>query len=62
MQVYAGDNFPTGDKLLRKDDHQAFTNEYIFEVVQSDGDTYQPKVLQVVPWQDTIVPPACQFG
>jgi hypothetical protein len=48
--------------LLRKADHQAFTNEYIFEVVQGDGDTYQPKVLQVVPWQDTIVPPACQFG
>jgi branched-chain amino acid transport system substrate-binding protein len=62
LQVYAGDDFPTVDRLLRKADHQAFTNEYIFEVVQGAGDTYQPKVLQVVPWQDTIVPPACQFA
>ena len=43
LQVHAGDDFPTGDKLLRQADHQAFTNEYIFEVVQGDGDTYLPQ-------------------
>jgi branched-chain amino acid transport system substrate-binding protein len=62
LQVLEGEDFPTGDKLLRKEDHQAFTNEYLFEVVKGAGDEYQPKVLKVVPWQETIVPPACNFA
>jgi branched-chain amino acid transport system substrate-binding protein len=62
LQVSEGENFPTGDKLLRREDHQAFTNEYLFEVVKGEGDTYKPKVLQVVPWKQTIVPPACKFA
>jgi branched-chain amino acid transport system substrate-binding protein len=62
LQVREGDDFPTGDKLLRKEDHQAFTNEYLFDVVKEEGDIYKPHVLKVVPWQDTIVPPACHFA
>ena len=26
------DDFPQGDKLLRKEDHQAFLREFIFEI------------------------------
>jgi len=62
LQVRAGEDFPTGDKLLRKEDHQAFTNEYLFDVVKEESDIYKPHVLKVVPWQDTIVPPACHFA
>lgn len=62
LQVHEGEDFPTGDKLLRKQDHQAFTNEYIFEVVKGDGDIPKPSILQVVPWQNTTVPPACKFA
>ena len=27
-----GDDFPQGDKTLRKEDHQAFLREFIFEI------------------------------
>jgi branched-chain amino acid transport system substrate-binding protein len=62
LQVQKSEDFPTGDKLLRKEDHQAFTNEYIFEVVKGEGDIPKPHILQVVPWQKTVVPPACKFA
>ncbi len=62
LQVEQSEDFPTGDKLIRKEDHQAFTNEYLFEVVPGEGDIPKPKVLQVVPWDKTKVPPACNFG
>jgi branched-chain amino acid transport system substrate-binding protein len=62
LQVKQGEDFPTGDKLLRKEDHQAFTNEYIFDIVPGTGDIPKPHILQVIPWQKTIVPPACKFA
>jgi branched-chain amino acid transport system substrate-binding protein len=62
LQVEQSEDFPTGDKLLRKEDHQAFTNEYIFDIVPGSGDIPKPNILQVVPWQKTIIPPACQFA
>lgn len=62
LQVEEGPDFPTGGRLLRKEDHQAFTNEYLFDVVKGEGDTYKPHILKVVPWQDTIVPPACKMA
>lgn len=62
LQVKQSEDFPTGDKLLRKEDHQAFTNEYIFDIVPGTGDIPKPNILQVVPWQKTIVPPACKFA
>jgi branched-chain amino acid transport system substrate-binding protein len=49
-------DFPTGDKVLRKEDHQAFTRELIYLV--KDG-TYH--LQETIPWQKTVVPPACKF-
>jgi branched-chain amino acid transport system substrate-binding protein len=50
-------DFPSGDKILRKADHQAFVREIIFEM---KGGTYH--VQETVPWQKTVVPPACSFA
>jgi hypothetical protein len=53
-----GDDFPQGDKLLRKDDHQAFLREFIFE---TQGGKY--KILDVVAKEKTLVPPTgCKFA
>jgi len=50
-------DFPTGEKVLRKEDHQAFTRELIYLV--KDG-TYH--LQQAMPWQKTVVSPACKFS
>ena len=55
LSMKAGPDFPTGDKLLRKDDHQVFMRELVF--VLKDG-TYHLK--QTIPWEKTTVPPACK--
>jgi branched-chain amino acid transport system substrate-binding protein len=57
LEMKEGDDFPQGDKLLRKDDHQAFLREFVFEL---RGSKY--KVLDVVPKEKTIVPPNCRFA
>jgi branched-chain amino acid transport system substrate-binding protein len=57
MEVREGDDFPQGDKTLRKEDHQAFLREFIFTV---QGGKH--KILEVVPREKTIVPPACKFA
>jgi branched-chain amino acid transport system substrate-binding protein len=44
MEVRIGDDFPQGDKKLRKEDHQAFTDEFIFEVRNG-----QHRILATVP-------------
>ena len=31
LEMKEGDDFPQGDKTLRKEDHQAFLREFIFE-------------------------------
>jgi len=51
-----GDDFPQGDKTLRKEDHQAFLRQVIAEV---RGGKY--KVLKVIDKDKTIFPPACKF-
>ena len=56
LEMKLGDDFPQGDKTLRKEDHQAFVREFIYEV--RDG-KYQVK--EVVPKEMTLVPPACTF-
>jgi branched-chain amino acid transport system substrate-binding protein len=56
LEMKEGDDFPQGDKVLRKEDHQAFTREFVFEVRKGDY-----KILEVVPKEKTIVPPACKF-
>ena len=32
LEMKEGDDFPQGDKTLRKEDHQAFLREFLFEL------------------------------
>jgi branched-chain amino acid transport system substrate-binding protein len=57
MEVKEGDDFPQGDKSLRKEDHQAFIREFIFTI---QGGKH--KILEVVPREKTLFPPACKFA
>ena len=57
MEVKAGDDFPQGDKTLRKDDHQAFLNEFIFDI---KGGKHH--IIEMVPKEKTMFPPACKFA
>ena len=52
-----GDDFPQGDKVLRKEDHQAFLREFIFDI--KDG---KFRIIDVVSKEKTIFPPACTFA
>jgi branched-chain amino acid transport system substrate-binding protein len=56
LEMKEGDDFPQGDKTLRKEDHQAFLREFIVEV--KDGNF---KILEVIPKEKTIFPAACHF-
>ena len=57
LEMKEGDDFPQGDKVLRKEDHQAFIREFIFDV--KDG---KHRILDVIPKEKTIFPPACKFA
>jgi branched-chain amino acid transport system substrate-binding protein len=57
LEMPEGDDFPQGDKTLRRDDHQAFLRQFIFEI--KDG---RHQVVEVVPKEQTMVPPACQLA
>ena len=57
LEMKEGDDFPQGDKVLRKEDHQAFVREFIFDI--KDG---KPHILDMIPEEKTIVPPACKFA
>jgi branched-chain amino acid transport system substrate-binding protein len=57
LEMKEGDDFPQGDKLLRKEDHQAFLREFIFDV--KDG---KHRILDTIAKEKTIVPPACKFA
>ena len=57
MEVKAGDDFPQGDKTLRKDDHQAFVSEFIFDIKGG-----KHRILETVPKEKTMFPPACKFA
>jgi branched-chain amino acid transport system substrate-binding protein len=57
LEMKAGDDFPQGEKTLRKADHQAFLTEFIFEIKGG-----QPHIIQTVEKDKTIVPPACKFS
>jgi hypothetical protein len=52
-----GDDFPQGNKTLRKEDHQAFIREFIFDITDR-----KHRVIEVVPKEKTVFPPACQFA
>ena len=57
LEMKEGDDFPQGDKTLRKEDHQAFLRQFIFEVKGGEF-----KIIQVVEKDKTIFPPACKFA
>jgi branched-chain amino acid transport system substrate-binding protein len=57
LEMKEGDDFPQGDKTLRKEDHQAFVREFIFEIKGG-----KHRVVEVVPKEKTMSPPACQFA
>src|ERR1700686_4571505 len=56
LEMKEGDDFPQGDKTLRKEDHQAFIREFLFEI---KGGKHQ--ILEVVPKEKTMFPPECKF-
>jgi branched-chain amino acid transport system substrate-binding protein len=57
MEVKESDDFPQGDKTLRKEDHQAFVREFIFEIRDMKF-----KLLDIIPKEQTVVPAACKFA
>jgi branched-chain amino acid transport system substrate-binding protein len=57
LEMKEGDDFPQGDKTLRKEDHQAFIREFIYEI--HDG---KYRIVEVVPKEKTEFPPACKFA
>jgi len=57
LEMKEGDDFPQGDKTLRKEDHQAFIREFIFDI---KGGKHH--ILEVVSKEKTIFPPACKFA
>jgi branched-chain amino acid transport system substrate-binding protein len=57
LEMKEGDDFPQGDKVLRKEDHQAFLREFIFDV--KDG---KHRILETIAKEKTVVPSACKFA
>jgi branched-chain amino acid transport system substrate-binding protein len=57
LEMKESDDFPGGDKLLRKEDHQAFVREFIFEMKAG-----KYHILDTIQKEKTIVPPACKFA
>ena len=53
----AGDDFPQGGGVIRKEDHQAFIRQFIFDI--KDGKHH---LLESVAGDKTVVPPACKFA
>ena len=56
LEMKESDDFPQGDKVLRKEDHQAFLREFIFDI--KDG---KHRILETVAKEKTVVPPECKF-
>ena len=57
LEMKEGPDFPQGDKTLRKEDHQAFVREFIYEVQNGKF-----LIREVIPKEKTIFPPACDFA
>jgi branched-chain amino acid transport system substrate-binding protein len=57
LEMKEGDDFPQGDKVLRKEDHQAFIREFVFEIKGG-----QPRITAVIPKEKTLFPAACTFA
>ena len=57
LEMKEGDDFPQGDKTLRKADHQAFLREFLYTV---KGGKFE--LLDTIGKDKTIFPPACTFA
>ena len=57
LEMKESDDFPQGDKTMRKEDHQAFLREFIFDIKDN-----KHRILEVIPKEKTIFPPACKFA
>jgi len=57
LEMKEGDDFPQGDKVLRKEDHQAFLRQFIFDV---KGGKHH--IIEVVDKEKTFFPPECKFA
>jgi len=57
LEMKEGDDFPQGDKVLRKEDHQAFVREFIFEIAGG-----KHKIVDTIDKEKTFFPPACKFA
>jgi branched-chain amino acid transport system substrate-binding protein len=57
LEMKESDDFPQGDKTLRREDHQAFLREFIFEI---KGGKHH--ILEVISKERTMFPPACKFA
>jgi branched-chain amino acid transport system substrate-binding protein len=57
LEMKEGDDFPQGGGILRKEDHQAFIREFIFEIKGG-----KHRILDVIPKEKTMFPPACKFA
>jgi branched-chain amino acid transport system substrate-binding protein len=62
LEMKLSDDFPQGDKTLRKADHQAFLNEFIYEVTDGTAKDGKFKILEMVAKDKTLFPPACTFA
>ena len=56
LEVKESEDFPQGDKTLRKEDHQAFIREFIFTIANG-----KHKIVDVISKEKTVFPPACTF-
>jgi branched-chain amino acid transport system substrate-binding protein len=54
MHMKLSDDFPQGDKFLRKEDHQAFLTEFIYQI---KGGKYH--LIEAVPADKTVYPSTC---
>jgi branched-chain amino acid transport system substrate-binding protein len=57
LEMKEGDDFPQGDKVLRKEDHQAFLREFIFDI---KGGKHH--IVEVVAKEKTMYPSTCKFA
>jgi branched-chain amino acid transport system substrate-binding protein len=57
LEMKEGDDFPQGDKVLRKEDHQAFVREFIFDIKGG-----KHRIVETVEKEKTLFPPACKFA
>ncbi len=57
IHMTAGPSFPQGDKFIRKEDHQAFVPEMIYQV---KGGQYH--LLESVPADKTVYPSTCKMS